>query len=118
MTDAISIAVALGAGLSTIWGYYVTVIVGLAAVIGALAAARIPLDTNVRITVTIAVVLFMAVNLISLKTTTSHLNRVIDYISSKDSELGSIVGRMRFSYSMLLIQPIGVILLLIWLWRY
>ena len=118
VTDAVTIAVALGSALSTIWGYYITVLVGLVAAIGALAATKQRIDTSEKIVISIAVLTFTVVNAYSLNSMIHNLNTVIDYISSHSTDLGPIVRDMRFDYWMIVVNPIGVGLLLIWLWLY
>ncbi len=118
VTDAVTIAVALGSALSTIWGYYITVLVGLVAAIGALAATKQRIDTSEKIVISIAVLTFTVVNAYSLNSMIHNLNTVIDYISSHSTDLGPIVLDMRFDYWMIVVNPIGVGLLLIWLWLY
>jgi hypothetical protein len=80
VTDAVTIAVAVGSALSTVWGYYITVLVGLAAAIGALAAIDHHTSFNVKLVITIAVLIFMSVNLHSLYSLINDLNNVINYI--------------------------------------
>ncbi len=118
VTDAVTIAVALGSALSTIWGYYITVLVGLVAAIGALAATKQRIDTSEKIVISIAVLTFTVVYAYSLNSMIHNLNTVIDYISSHSTDLGPIVLDMRFDYWMIVVNPIGVGLLLIWLWLY
>jgi hypothetical protein len=117
MSDAVSIAVALGSALSTVWGYYITVVIGLAAAIGTLAATGKVINDQVKIVITIAVVLFTVVNVYSLYSTMSNLNFVIDYIAN-NNELRPIVQKLKFDFWMLGLPPVGTILLIIWLWRY
>jgi hypothetical protein len=118
VADAVTIAAALGSALSTVWGYYVTVLVGLAAAIGALAASETHIDNKVKIVITLAIVMFAAINFISLYHLISELNPMIEYIATHNTEFGKIVSTMSFSYWTLVVQPAGVILLLVWLWLY
>jgi hypothetical protein len=120
VSDAVTIAVALGAALSSVWGYYITVLVGLAAAIGALAASGKAISVHTKSVISFAIILFRIVNVYSLNATMNSLNAMIDYISthSDDLDFGIIVGRMRFTYWMLDVQPVGVVPLLIWLWLY
>ena len=117
ISDAVSIAIALGTALSTVWGYYLTVLIGLAATIGAYAALQRNINKGVKGVVTLAVILFIVVNFISIYSTIRNFNAVVDYIS-KDKDLGSMASGMKLNYLMLLPQPIGFVLLVIWLWMY
>jgi hypothetical protein len=117
VTDAVTIAVAVGSALSTVWVYYITVLVGLAAAIGALANTDHKTSVNVKTIITIAVLIFTSgKSIFSLNSMINNLNNVIDYISSHSTDLGPLVARMRFDYWMLIVQPVGVLLLLLWLW--
>jgi hypothetical protein len=118
VTDAVTIAAALGSALSTVWGYYVTVLVGLAAAIGALAASGTAINNNVKIVITLAIIMFAAINFISLYHLINELNSMIEYIATHNTEFGKIVATMGFGYWTPVVQPAGVMLLLIWLWLY
>ena len=78
MTDAVTIAAALGSALSTVWGYYVTVLVWLAAAIGALAASGTAINNNVKIVITLAIIMFAVINFISLYHLINELNSMIE----------------------------------------
>ena len=116
MTDAVTIAVAWGSALSTVWGYYITVLVGLAGAIGALAATGQVINLKIKSVITAVALIFTIVNAHSLNSVINNLNRVIDYISSHNGALGWIAGQMRFGCSMITFQPIGMLLVLLWLW--
>jgi hypothetical protein len=118
VTDAVQIAIGLGTALSTVWGYYVTVLIGLFTAIGALAATGKQIDKSMKSVITFAALVFMIVNLHSLYGTINTVRPVIDYISSHSSELSPLVQNIKPDYWLLLVQPIGIILLLLWLWRY
>ena len=94
ISDAVSIAIALGTALSTVWGYYLTVLIGLAATIGAYAALQRNINKGVKGVVTLAVILFIVVNFISIYSTIRNFTAVVDYIS-KDKDLGSMASSMK-----------------------
>jgi hypothetical protein len=116
VADAVVIAVALGSALSSVWGYYFAVLVGLTAAIGALAASNTKIDPTVKTVFSVAIVLLLVISLEATNNLINRLNSMIDYVTSHSNDLGHIVSTMRFQYQQLWVQVIGVGLLLGWLW--
>lgn len=119
MNDAVTLAVGLASVLNSVWGYYMTVIVGLAAAIGALSTATRPLDDLTKLVITAVLVLFGLFNFLSLYSTTNRLNAVIKFIANNNNDdFGKLVGGMSVRKWVLFLQPIGLIAMIYWLWYY
>jgi hypothetical protein len=113
VSDAVTIAVGLGAALSSVWGYYFVVIVGLAAAIAALT----PITLTIKIVFTVAIAASFVLSVLATKDLIDRLNSMIDYIVKNSSnDFAETARAMKFEYWQMGIQLIGSILLLGWLW--
>jgi hypothetical protein len=120
MTDSAAIAATLLQGLigaiSSVWQYYLSVILGLVAVIAALAQSKSSrLALSSKIAITVAVVLFGVENYYSLSALTDQINGLVDIIKAKTPELAAVSG---LSKQGLILQPIGLFSVLVWLWLF
>jgi hypothetical protein len=123
LSAAATLIAALGSAITSIWGYYFVVIGGAVALIGALSATDKKLNVGTKQLILIALALFTFVNDYSLYSTAHELIELLKFMASRQdigqfrSVVDSAVNRWSGSGLIYVIQPIGNIIVGLWIWR-
>ena len=129
-----TLAAGVGAALTALWSYYFAAIAGAATIIGAVRAAGRSIDLPTARALTIVLLLFAGLNGWSIWDNTQTLHNLVHYIATHsrtavggdtvnaehrgagDTDLVKIIDAVAPSSISLIAHPIGVAVILWWLW--
>ena len=123
--DVVSLLVGLSAVLTSLWGYFFTVTLGLATVVGGLSLSRFKASRSVLWVLSGLILIFFALNGYAIYTHQNEVNQLISYLTKPQngaspatgsSELTATVGGLTLTMKPLIAHPvaIGALLFLIW----
>lgn len=115
---AATLAQGLIGALTSIWQYYLSVVLGLIALIAAISqTSTFRLNTSSRIIITLAAAIFCFVNFRSIYGVTIQLNELAKVIRDNAPALKTALSE-DIHTTVLWIHPIGLILPVVWLWTF
>lgn len=114
---AATLAQGLIGALTAVWQYYLSIVLGLIALVAAISQSSIRLTQVSRFVITIAVIIFGIVNFRSIDALTSQLNELAKVIKLGAPELRTAL-KDDLPTNVLWLHPAGLALSVIWLWLF